>query len=755
MKIEIRNCNNIRKADIQLRNEALNIMYGVNGTGKSTIAMALEEKLNGNLDSLKPYDEMQFGDDGPSVECDGIHTVSVFNEKYISQYVVSKDEIDIQNAFGVFIKTADISRQQKNLEDELRELHDFSYSYKNKEIGEEKVLSITDLLNYLNGLNDLIKTKSKGKEISATCKIASVIKGEGVPKVNNPELKRFNAFYQKDFDFRNKWSSWRKKGEDYIVDNKCPYCAKKLDDIKPGDEIATYNEEKIKEAFNKAFNQKGMKAEHDLEEFLSFGENNALINKEKTLQIKENIGKEGNEDILKSKMVELYCETIYIERQLEKVRNFDCLKVKKENLTDLKNVLAEMKINKSEIPEFYSTNAFSNFADGMNKKIEFLISQVSALKTAFGKYNREIEKIVSSRKDDINDFMRLAGMPYDFGIRVGDNENDTMIYLTPHASEGYDKSKEQTHVSVKERLSWGERNTFALILFMYEAIAKNSDLIILDDPISSFDETKKFAVMNRLLGKRYRGNNFFNKTVLYITHDLQPLIDFVYVGNLRYEDTNSVCASEVMNINGELLFRQIEQTDLKNVISQSKELYQNDSYPLAIRIVNLRRFIELNGTQPDFQSAYEVTSNLIHGRVIPQDKDGNKLTADFIKEGIKKIQEELKIEKDPLPYTWLLSELSGPKLLELYNTNESPYVQIIAVRLILERTRLLEDKSKDLYNKLWRKYPYACKFINEKCHVENDYVFNLSYLDYVEFPDIYKQDIDKLLKKNESVIKEI
>ena len=56
------------------------------------------------------------------------------------------------------------------------------------------------------------------------------------------------------------------------------------------------------------------------------------------------------------------------------------------------------------------------------------------------------------------------------------------------------KSNEGAHISnVKSRLSYGERNAFALVLFMYSQLKENADLIILDDPISSFDKNKKYG----------------------------------------------------------------------------------------------------------------------------------------------------------------------------------------------------------------------------------------------------------------------
>ena len=56
IKISIENCNNISKGEIILEEEKLNIKYGMNGTGKSTLSTAIllfsQDKA---LDDLKPF----------------------------------------------------------------------------------------------------------------------------------------------------------------------------------------------------------------------------------------------------------------------------------------------------------------------------------------------------------------------------------------------------------------------------------------------------------------------------------------------------------------------------------------------------------------------------------------------------------------------------------------------------------------------------------------------------------------------------
>ena len=57
---------------------------------------------------------------------------------------------------------------------------------------------------------------------------------------------------------------------------------------------------------------------------------------------------------------------------------------------------------------------------------------------------------------------------------------------------------------------------------MYSAIKDNPDLIVLDDPISSFDGNKKFAILNMLFKN---GNSLRGKTVLLLTHEFSTVID--------------------------------------------------------------------------------------------------------------------------------------------------------------------------------------------------------------------------------------
>ena len=84
--IKIRNCNNITSGEISICVDKLNILFGRNGTGKSTIARAIYLTSQGRpLTELSPYGSVS-KDAPPSIE--GVETggVAIFDEKYVNQY---------------------------------------------------------------------------------------------------------------------------------------------------------------------------------------------------------------------------------------------------------------------------------------------------------------------------------------------------------------------------------------------------------------------------------------------------------------------------------------------------------------------------------------------------------------------------------------------------------------------------------------------------------------------------------------------
>ena len=58
MNISITNCNNIAHGTVAISENRLNIKYAINGTGKSTIAKAIEYAANHDENGLKKLTPM-------------------------------------------------------------------------------------------------------------------------------------------------------------------------------------------------------------------------------------------------------------------------------------------------------------------------------------------------------------------------------------------------------------------------------------------------------------------------------------------------------------------------------------------------------------------------------------------------------------------------------------------------------------------------------------------------------------------------
>ncbi len=119
LRIKIKNCNSIDSSEIIVKKGTLNIKYGPNGLGKSSIAKAIlaSVKNDGSLQELKPFKYRALSNQfEPSVQgIEDIRSVLVFDDAYISQFTFQRDEV-LKNSFEIFIKTDDFLATMKDIE---------------------------------------------------------------------------------------------------------------------------------------------------------------------------------------------------------------------------------------------------------------------------------------------------------------------------------------------------------------------------------------------------------------------------------------------------------------------------------------------------------------------------------------------------------------------------------------------------------------------------------------------------------------
>jgi energy-coupling factor transporter ATP-binding protein EcfA2 len=212
MTIKIQNCNNITAGKIDIRTGKLNILFGRNGTGKSTIARATDLISQGKtLAELAPYGVNT--NESPSA-LEGVPTgsVAIFNDTYVKQYVYQDDSL-IQNAFDVFIRSKEYDDGKKNIGDALAKI-------KTTITGRQEII---DLQNQIAVLLDTIKFTA-GNKIAKRGGAKGVLEGKGAYFNPPAELSELKPFFEDDTV--SKWAAWRLQGyEQFGQKGRCPYCS--------------------------------------------------------------------------------------------------------------------------------------------------------------------------------------------------------------------------------------------------------------------------------------------------------------------------------------------------------------------------------------------------------------------------------------------------------------------------------------------------------------------------------------------------
>ncbi len=700
--IKIKNCNNIINGEMTVCANKLNIVFGRNGTGKSTIARAIYLASQGKpLTELVPYG-ISSEDALPQIEGIPAGNAAVFDDQYVSQYVYQPDTL-IKDTFDILIRSKEYDDAKKNIDDSLANIRITITGRK----------EIIDLQSQIGILIDTIKFTNNNR-ISKRGGTKGILEGKGAYFKPPEELNELKPFFEENTV--SKWAAWRLQGyEQFGKKGRCPYCS-------TGD---TEKTEKINQVFIDSFDKASVetataiiKALEALKPYLS---------EEKTAELLSLFGVKEDLIVLETQLTKLRAEANYLHERLTAIVSFNGSSVNKENIADLESQLDNMKIDFRAIDSYFTSELTRSEMATINTEINRLLEEVNVLKGEIGKYIKYIQDKVKDRKQDINDFLSLAGFKYTFDVKIN-GENDAKAFLKFVLPDGTPGDVQ----SPGKHLSWGEKHAFALILFMFDAISKNAKWIILDDPISSFDRNKKYAIINRLFKTGDKDNSLYQRTVLMLTHDFEPVIDYIQVGAGR-QDPSAVCATYFENIEGQLQCTEIRKdNDLMSSVVLLKELATDDNIDIAARIGCLRKFIEHQYKNPSRESdAYNILSSLIHGRAEPTfDTAGTeKLSDEQVLVGENYIKQFI----SDFDYDVVLSQCTPQCLMERYMTESSAYIKMLILRVYTEQDKNARERLRK-YNDVLRKY------VDETYHIENDYLYSLDVRRFNIVPENYTTD---------------
>jgi ABC-type multidrug transport system ATPase subunit len=685
MEVLVKNCNSIDNAGVHIEEATLNIKFGVNGTGKSTISSAIQFKCSdvARLVELTPFKFQENNPDNIVPEVSGIESidsVAVFNESYIDQFVFKQDEL-ISNSFEIFVKNEEYNKKLEEIEKIVSSIKDTFDS--NQDI---------DLI--ISDLTELSECFGKSKSgYSAASAIGKGL-GKGNKIENIPEgLESYSQLLKSEKN--TKWIKWQITGNDFLeISDNCPYCTSSTKE----------KHEQIRRV-SKEFDAKSI--EH-------------LI---RVLGVVERLEKYFSDDaknniyqITRNKIGISKAEITYLKQVKEQI---DTLRDKFFTLKDItfftfENVdkvivkIQSLKINLNLLPLLNSENT-KRIVEKLNKSLDDVLEKAGHLQGQVNMQKEGIRKTIEERKEEINNFLRYAG--YKYSVEITDNSQEYKLKLLHHDCS-------QAIAGGDQHLSYGEKNAFSLVLFMYECLSNSPSLIVLDDPISSFDKNKKYAILEMLFRGKY---SLRGKTVLMFTHDLEPIIDMVKTQSHIF---NPVPKAYFLTSRGGIVSElPITKNDVKTFSQVCDENIQSNDEEI-IKLVYLRRQYE---TINDKGKEYQLISNLLHKRDVPIDWSGEE-PVDMSQEDVCLATQKILDRVPEFNYQRILEKINDiSQMKNIYDQCFSGYEK-------LQIFRILNDAHDNNVVK---------KYINESFHIENEYISQLNPHKYELIPEFIINECDE------------
>lgn len=685
--VRISDCNNLESADVTLMRSALNIKYGPNGIGKSTIARALTLHADGG-DALKALTPFKYregtGHPQPSVTgADDIQKVLTFDDQYVAQFVFQRDEV-LRNSFEIFINTEEYRTG-------IEEIKQLFAALQSTFVEQAEFDDAVHAFTHLCEVFGVTKTGALSKSTKGYKAMATGGKLKNIPE----PLRGYAGFLQSDDPAA--WVAWQAKGKGFLeLSDNCPFCSTVSVDKATAELVSKeYETASVKNmsVLRSAVDSVGHYFEpSDLEQL---DEMLTSITEPTPEQLQFLANLRGQVDVFLDRLKLLRGLAFHTLRDEEKVDEY----------------LSGLKIN-LRLLRSLDSEATRSVVTLINDKLDQVAGQISIVKQRIGQQRARVVKLIDENQRQINSFLSSAG--YRYQVRIVPFE-ETYRMLIEHQDLPLHLDSAINH------LSYGERNAFALVLFMYQARHEKPDLVVLDDPVSSFDKTKKFALLHELFkGKRgIRG-----QTTLMLTHDLEPAIDIVRISTSRLFVAAKPVAHFLISKKGVITEKPIQKADIKTFGEVCDANIANATDDV-IKVIYLRRKYEILGVS---DGSYDVLSSLLHLRSSPERLIGGGAREPIdpveVAAAVSKIQQDL----PGFDYGRLVEEFRNSETLKTrFAATDVGYEKVQIFRMLLE---IHEPKDDDTFQ----------KFINETFHIENEYVMQLDPREFDSVPEFVVEE---------------
>lgn len=577
---------------------AKNILFGYNGKGKSSIAIGIKNEFlkdtSKKSENLRIFDrdyisnslllensegkikgvEANFGSSGVNIE----NKIKELEKQIISEVEISKLDLNIVDS-------------RKKIRNEIDTIHD----KRKGEVGISKKSS-TDSIERVIELykNDF----QEAKKIEADEeKLIKIIGDNAIEKqiAQNENLRPLNlSKIQSTLIEEVKVIFKEKFGEDISIPefevvqwietglklhkegDNCKFCEGKLDFSDVKSKIAQYKENKKHKAKEKL--------KQFREQLQNLFESIKAIEKESKTYT-TNIGNE-----IEQHFTEIYAKKNNIETlitscqskidNIEIQENFD-FELLAETLKELEESISTISKTKND-QLFELRKKQNNLTTLVKGAIGLEILQSAAIKDKLQEVkDKEIdlkEKRENNKKkqQEIQDLKQQKSLTKDFADFVSQILNDINISLkveldTDNKNYIIKSTNENATLTIKD-ISEGEKNLLALLFFYYELFADNKqqnvkpeiELIIVDDPISSMDDSNKFYILELMKNLL----ELPNQQIFVLTHSWEDYCNLSY-GKKAWENNQPFATFEIRKSNGVS-----ELSQLKNIEKPYKYLFK-------------------------------------------------------------------------------------------------------------------------------------------------------------------------------------
>lgn len=577
---------------------AKNILFGYNGKGKSSIAIGIKNEFlkdtSKKSENLRIFDrdyisnslllensegkikgvEANFGSSGVNIE----NKIKELEKQIISEVEISKLDSNIVDS-------------RKKIRNEIDTIHD----KRKGEVGISKKSS-TDSIERVIELykNDF----QEAKKIEADEeKLIKIIGDNAIEKqiAQNENLRPLNlSKIQSTLIEEVKVIFKEKFGEDISIPefevvqwietglklhkegDNCKFCEGKLDFSDVKSKIAQYKENKKHKAKEKL--------KQFREQLQSLFESIRAIEKESKTYT-TNIGNEIEQHFSSISEKKQTIETLIISCQskidnIEVQGNFD-FEVLAQTLKEIEESISTISKTKNEqlLELRKKQNNLTTLVKGAigleilkSTSIKDNLQEVKDKETEL-KEKRENNK---KKQQEIQDLKQQKSLTKDFADFVSQILNDINISLkveldTDNKNYIIKSTNENATLTIKD-ISEGEKNLLALLFFYYELFADNKqqnvkpeiELIIVDDPISSMDDSNKFYILELMKNLL----ELPNQQIFVLTHSWEDYCNLSY-GKKAWENNQPFATFEIRKSNGVS-----ELSQLKNIEKPYKYLFK-------------------------------------------------------------------------------------------------------------------------------------------------------------------------------------